>query len=82
MTVREALLTMRNTPEEIALLKAIEVVRRDTAIVQKGHIAARANKPLMGWSQEKHEAYYDERIAAANAVLEYLFIRSMQIDPD
>lgn len=40
------------------------------------------NKPLQGWSDEKHIDYCHREIDEASKARHYCFIRLMQINPD
>ena len=39
-------------------------------------------KPLYGWSQEKHEKYCMDQILKASAAEDWLFSQLMRINPD
>lgn len=43
---------------------------------------ALAEKPLNGWSQEKHEAYHQREIAQYETAINVLFVEQMRINPD
>jgi len=65
-----------------ALWNALTLVKMDAQKAIQSAQQELAKKPLHGWSQQKHEAYHQKAIAEAQTVVDYCFIRQMQINPD
>lgn len=70
------------TAKNYKLHAQLMAVQKDAERVQQQYEKQLTEKPLYGWSQEKHERYCNERIIEAKTVAHYCFIRQMQIDPD
>ena len=69
-------------PKNYELLRNIGAVAEDCLKQKRWHEAKLAEKPLFGWSAEKHQKYHQAAIDECEVVGRYLFIRQMQIDPD
>lgn len=69
-------------PEDAELYKALDVcmieLRREIAYNEE-KIGA---PPRGGQSQERHDRYYREQLAQCKAAWDWLFVRSMRINPD
>jgi hypothetical protein len=68
--------------DKMALSHALLIVERDAGRTIEKCQQQLTEKPLRGWSQEKHETYLLKEIAEARATQHYCFIRQMQINPD
>lgn len=64
------------------LWTALNTVQRDAEKQADYHRRQLTQKPLGGWSQEKHERYHTEHIQEAETAAHYCFIRQMQLNPD
>jgi len=65
-----------------SLYNALRTVHRDALAQKAMHEACLESVPLIGWTLEKHKAYHEKHCAEAQIVIDYLFVRMMQIDPD
>lgn len=64
------------------LWNALTRVRIDAKAQAEKHASMLLEKPLYGWSAEKHAAYHEQHRDEALAVIEYTHARQMQINPD
>jgi hypothetical protein len=68
--------------EERNLNLSLAVVKKDAERSFADHQQALKEPPLFGWTVEKHRAYHEKYMNEARAVINYCFIRQMQINPD
>jgi hypothetical protein len=64
------------------LENALEKVKADAVRTVEYYRKQLTEKPLSGWSQEKHEQYCNEQIERALVVDKWCFTRLMQHNPD
>lgn len=69
------------TPED-KLWNALTRVRLDAREQIRRARKMKAQKPFNGKSQSDWDKYFDNEIEQASIVIDYCFIRQMQINPD
>ena len=67
--------------ETNTLYRALEIAYGDAKRQQKRYSDQVGQRPLSGWSREKHDNYHIKHAKEAEAASHYLFIRLMQINP-
>lgn len=69
-------------PKTLELYKALDVCMDELRKEIAENEAQIGAKPFQEWTQEKHDEYFRQQLVKCNAAWNWLFVRSMRIDPD
>lgn len=72
----------RMSVEAGVLYGALSIVKRDAQEKVEWHKKRLTEKPFIGQTQEDHNEYHLKHMEEAKTVVDYCFVRQMQIDPD
>lgn len=68
--------------QKISLDTALDIVKREALRQCEKHRGLIGDKPLSGWTQEKHDEYHKLHASHCEITATWCFIRQMQINPD